>query len=178
MTAVIVTEKKREILRAMVTTLKLETELDTSEGMSTEDFVFDIVESILSAETEEEIFDAQEAGSESGKEFIDRPFFLTEDGLTFRRSMIPTPGSLPFYAMMDITEISTGEEHVVSCGGISVVSVLFSLRAKEFLNAEKYPTGKPLVLIGKSTAAGYTRLEIRPYRLPEVKPSGKTQRKG
>lgn len=171
-------ERSREILRSMVLRLKAETDLEAAEGVSAEDFVFDIVESILAAETEEDIFEAQSSGAESGKEFVNRPFLLTEENLRFMKSRLVEPGKLPFYALMDVTEIATGNEYTMTCGGISVVSVLFALREKGFLSAERYPNGRPLVLQPKDTASGFVRLEIQPFKLPEPQASGRKTKRG
>ena len=158
-------EVRHEPLREMVLRLGAETNLQQEEiREDTEDFVFGILDNILSAETEEEIFDAQDAGSTSGKDFLDRPFTLHEDGLTFRKTSILQENVFPYYAQMRVAEISTGEEYFITCGGLSVVAVLFALRQHGSLNVDG---GKALVFRGKPTQSGMTRLEIRPAKMPK-----------
>lgn len=161
-----------EGVKAMVAQLNVEASLAENDTRSALEFQMDIVERILSGETEEEIFEAQEAGGESGKDFINRPFRLAGADLEFVQSQIKTANAFPFYARMRVTEIVTGDEHSITCGGFSVVAVLYALRLRGFLQED---VAKAMTFTAKSTASGNMRLAVTPYAEP--KPRGKASAK-
>jgi hypothetical protein len=85
--------------------------LEESERKGADDFVLDIMEAILAADTVEEVFAAAEAGGVSGEDFVNRPFTLTSAGLQFplSRAEYREAGGFPFFARMRVTEVATGE---------------------------------------------------------------------
>lgn len=161
--------ERRASVKQMVVTLFEE----AGERQQSDDYVMDIVEGILNAETLDDIFEAQEAGGLSSKAYVNQPFRLKPEGLQFLKSTIVSPSSLPFYAALNVTEIGTGEERNITAGGNSVVPVLYKLREAGFLKqyADEYGEGMPLVFVAKGTAAGLERLELRPYKV--AKPAKK-----
>lgn len=169
---------RRDALREMVQVLMNETALSVEEERgSTDDFVMDIVESILSAESEEEIFEAQEAGTTSGKDFINIPFRLLEENLTFLRTaeQYRTPGTLPFYVRMDCARLDNGEWATITTGGNSVVAVLYALRKNAILERYNDQGGRPLVIVAKQGAVNEYLL-LKPYAVAQPKASKSAKR--
>lgn len=169
--------RRRDALREMVLALTAETALDATDRTSADDFVLDIVESILSAETEEDIFEAQEAGTVSGKDFLNIPFRLLEEELSFVRvaEEYRSPTTLPFYARMTVARLDNGEWETISCGGNSVVSVLFALRKTGALAKYTEDGGRPLVITAKQGAVNQFLL-LKPYAVAVPKPAKSAKR--
>jgi hypothetical protein len=150
-------------LRQMIRRQAIEADLpeNVQDG---KDFIYDIMERILTAETVEDVFAQQEAGLISGQDFTDRPFFLRTDGISIRKST--KPGGLPFYAMLKVLEISTGEDLVINCGGTTFMAVLEALRQKNYFDpTPDRLSGAPVVLIAKPSPAG-AYLLLLPYKMP------------
>jgi hypothetical protein len=153
---------ERNNIREMVLTLHQRlSETDNGERSSADEFVLDIMEAILSADSVEGIFAAAESGGVSGQDFVNRPFNLTEDGLNFPLSaqQYREAGGFPFFARATVTDVATGESVTVSCGGKSVVAIFYALKEKGFLKGE----GQNLVLVERDTDSGYQALSVRPY---------------
>jgi len=137
-------------LRAMVIALANEVR---AADTSNDEFVMGLLERILSAETPEDIFAAQEnAGSMAGKDFTMRPFLLKEEDILYRASNLEK--GFPFYALLKVTELQTGEEVMLNCGGKTFMAVLYGLRESGYFSAEKggTPEGRGFML--KETASG------------------------
>ena len=132
-----------------------------------EDFRYDIaeiVENMLAGESPEEVFARQDAGSLASKDFLNHPFLLHKDGITWKRS---TMGSVfPFYALLRVTDISTGETRVINTGGATCIAVLDALVVRGYLDEEK-----GLMFVEKPTAAGFSVVMIRPVPVPAGKRS-------
>lgn len=126
-------------------------------------FVYDIMEAILNAESFDDIFAAQDAGGLSGKEFTQRPFYLRGEDITIRKSTIEGGDGLPFYAILTVTEIHTGEQHTLNCGGKTFMAVLYALRERGYFN-DAPEEGRAFVLIGTDSEAGYTYLSLKPFQ--------------
>ena len=162
-------DTKRVALREMILQLHQETRLEDTETLPTEEFVADLLESILAAETEDEIFEVAEAGTVSGQDFTARPFQLLSTDLTFAESAEryrSQPGGFPYFARLKVREIATGEEHHVTCGGKTVVTTLYALRQRGFLAQWDDKGGRPLVLVGIPTNSGNEALILQPYNMP------------
>jgi hypothetical protein len=145
--------------------------LEAQETEKSDDFVMDLMETILSADTFDDIFAAQDAGMLSGKDFCNRPFYLSADGVSYKRST--KEGGLPFYAMLNVTEVATGETVTINCGGKTFLAVLHALLAKGYFDAsEENPLGRAVVLIGTESENG-AYLSLRPYVVAKAKASAK-----
>jgi hypothetical protein len=157
------TGKDLPMLRSMMQQLAMEAELDASD-LST-DFVMELMEGILNAGSAEEIFAAQETGMMSGKDFAGRPFYLSSDNIQVRRTSFEGKG-LPFYFMLKVVEVATGEEVVVNCGGQTFLAALQGLRNIDYFDAtEENPMGRAISLVSHASPAG-AYLTIAPYRVP------------
>jgi hypothetical protein len=159
-------QEKHEKLRQLVRVLDIEAGLP--DNNNSDEFVYDVMESILNAENAEEAFNAQEAGTLSGKDFVNTPFYLRSDDVTWLRSrqFDNTGGKVsgfPFYAMLTVREVATGDEQVVSCGGMTFVAVLRKLQEVGYL--DKNAEGASLVLTAKATASGNAILFLKPYNV-------------
>jgi hypothetical protein len=164
---------ERTNIRDMVVALyQRASEVETGERSSADEFVLDIMEAILAADTVEGIFAAAESGGVSGQDFVNRPFNLAGDGLTFPLSakQYREAGGFPFFARAIVTDIATGETVTVSCGGKSVVAIFYALELKGFLVGD----GQNLVLVERDTESGYSALSVRPYVISS-KNSGKNR---
>lgn len=169
---------KQNLVRHMVDVLKMEASLDTADGKSSPaDFVYDIMDDILSAETEEGVYEAQEAGTTASKNFVGIPFRLREDDIAWRYSGMFDPTAervgFPFYAVVKVTRLDTGEEETISGGGTTFVASLFRLRELGVFSEHEDAGGKPLVITSKRTGAGYDVLFLKPYPLPKSASRGK-----
>lgn len=120
-----------------------------------------IMESILSAETEEGVFAAQEGGSLSTQDYVNKPFRLLPENVQFRKSTIEGQG-LPFYALMRVTDEETGDELVVNGGGNSFVSVLWKLIQLGALEGYGKSGGRMFMVAEKGTQSGFTVLLLKP----------------
>lgn len=150
-------------LRQMLQVMALESSSVTDEDANT-DFLLKLMENILTAETFEDVFTTQTAGMLSGKDHTDKPFWLKESGISIRKST--KDGQLPFYAVLNVVDIETGEELTLNCGGTTFLTVLHKLRMDDYFSAEKGcpEEGRPLVLVAKESPAG-AYLLLMPYRI-------------
>lgn len=158
------TAGRYEMLKEMVEVLHVEASLQEGDTRSAIDFQMSIVEAILNAETEEEIFDAQEAGGLSGQDFINRPFTIFAEDVEFVQTAIKSGTTFPFYVRIKAAEMATGVEHNITCGGFSIVPVLYALRKRGFLNDE---TPKAMAFKSTATLSGNSRLSLVPYVEPK-----------
>lgn len=125
-----------------------------------------IADAILAAALtgdETAIFDAADAATISGEDFVDVPFMARNDDIMWR----PTAesylkeGAFPFYALIR-TEDEDGKTVVVNCGGQSTVPTLYGLW-KSGVIAKYGEDGMPLVFKTKKTAANWDLLLLRKY---------------
>lgn len=157
---------KHPALRDMVRVMALEAEVSGAD--KSDDFVMDVMENILQADSVEDIFAAQESGMISGKDFTARPFYLSTDGISIVRSNIEG-GGLPFYALLRVTEIATGEEVALNCGGKTFMAVLHALMKKDYFDVtDENPLGRSVVIIGTPSPAG-AYLSLKPFVIKTAK---------
>src|ERR1700749_1533718 len=106
-----------------------------------------IMDTILSQTSEEEIFDAAEAGTLSSENYVGVPFRVKSDSVSWRSSgsQYTDEGAFPYYALVRILDVD-GKPQVLNCGGVSVVPTLFALWDKGILEKYDADGGMPLVL--------------------------------
>lgn len=164
-------------IRRLLGKLSLEAATDNS----SRDAQMAILENILRAETLEEAFQRQEAGTIASKEFTLRPFRLLPENIDWKKSAsgYVEQGGFPFYALLRVTEMGSGEEIVVNTGSISTIGVLE--KALEF-DDESRPTelrsfeshrndgGLPLQFVAKTMASGFDVILLMPVAV-ESKPA-------
>lgn len=158
-------EKPLPALRAMIRQLSIEAALDASD-IST-DFVMELMEQILNSNSAEEIFASQESGMKSGKDFCGRPFYLASQNIQVRRTTFTEAKGVPYYFVMKVVEVATGEEVVLNCGGQTFLAVMQGLRNIDYFDVtEEFPYGRAISLISNASPAG-AYLTVAPYRVPE-----------
>ena len=132
-----------------------------------------IMDSILAAETEEELFERQEAGLISSKDYTLRPFRLLPEAITWKPSAqgFIDQGGFPFYAILRVTDMETGDTVAVDSSAPSVISVLDKMlqwddegrplaqRAFERFRADG---GRPLQFVAKQVASGFSVVMLKP----------------
>lgn len=161
-TAIASTETERAI-QAFLRKLALECTIDDDEsGM---DVAHSIAAKIVTAETEDEIFDAGNASTIAGQDFLNRPFRLTSNGFEVKKSTIEGEKKFPYYLLMHVSEIATGAETVLNCGSYGLVSTIIALRDGGHM--EKYDSqgGMPLVITAKATRKNQV-LILQKYKTP------------
>lgn len=129
--------------------------------------VYDIMSRILDSEDADAVFAAAMAGTTAGKDFIDVPFLVKRDDWEWKKSaaMFREQGGFPFYTLMRVVNLQTGEQQVVSCGGYTHCTVMWRLaQLQEF---DKESDGLPMVLKGKPAPAGIVIIPQR-YIMPKV----------
>jgi hypothetical protein len=136
---------------------------DTSGNV--EEFVMDIGESVLAAESIEDVFAAQDkSGMIAGKDFVNRPFYLASENITIVKSA--KENGFPFYAIMRVIEIATGEEVVLNCGGKTIMPVIFRLQQLGFFDpTEENPYGAAVVILAKAASGDNAYLLLAPFKV-------------
>lgn len=130
-----------------------------------------IMESILSADSEEALFERQDAGAVASKDFLNRPFRLRESDIQWKRSAanFVEEGAFPFYALLTVTEMATGDRVVLDTGASSVVAVLSKLQDLHGFERYEEEGGRPLQFVGKTVASGRTIVMLMPVVLEAAK---------
>jgi hypothetical protein len=126
---------------------------------------FEIMAGIQRATTLDEIFAAANAGVRSGEDYTNRPFLLRSDGFEWKRSarQFLADGGFPFYGLLRVTDVTTGELVTLACGGYSFVSTLDALDTKGFLAQYDAQGGMPLMIQAKTMkGSGYDVLLLVP----------------
>jgi hypothetical protein len=149
----------------MVRELDLEATFAAENGGNL-DFVKDIMEGILTAESFDDIFAAQDAGGlVSGKDFAGVPFTIEKaEDIKWLRSNIDNDNALPFYAIIRVIDLQTGEERMLNCGGSTFTPTLFRLWKREY-----FTEPRDLVIIAHPTTGSQAYLTLKPYKRPEAK---------
>lgn len=131
-----------------------------------------IMANILNAVTLAEIFEAADANTQSGDDFIDKPFRLRHEGIQWQRTAEKYKKTgFPFYALITVMTIPTKRDEpprevTIACGGFSFVSVLDSLEERGYLSQAEAEGGMPLWIKAKAVASGQTVLLLQPFDIP------------
>jgi hypothetical protein len=139
--------------------------LNLNAGTETNTAQFAIMAGIQQATTLDEIFAAANAGIVSGEDFTNRPFLLRSDGFEWKRAarQFIQDGGFPFYCLLRVTEISTGEVVTLGCGGWSFVATVDALDKGGYLEAYDAQGGMPLMIQAKTMkGSGYDVLLLVP----------------
>lgn len=156
-------------LTSMLRDLSTMIEVEESMDGGGDTFVMDLMERILSAETVDEVFEAQTGGIISGQDFAGKPFIvMDDDDITWKKStkVNVDQNGFPLYAILNVVEYG-GDERVIACGGRTFVAVLRSLQLKGYFDRDKYPHGQSLIINSTATAAG-AYLSLQPFKRPVV----------
>lgn len=158
-------------IAALFSKLELESSFDDNDvlsgGMS-------IAEKILAAAEsgdEQAIFDAANAGTKGGRDFVGVPFRLHEDNIVVRKSnrddidggmRNPATDDI-FYVLLRVLNLETDEEEVINTGGVSLVTTLFALRDSGVMAKYSADGGMPLIIAAKRAAGGDVLL-LKPFK--------------
>lgn len=146
-----------------------------------------IMETMLGAETEEELFERQEAGLLSSKDYTLRPFRLLPEGISWKKSAqgFIDQGGFPFYVILRVTDMETGNEVAVDSGAPSVISVIDKLlqwddasRPLDKRSFERFRAdgGRPLQFVPKATSSGQSIVMLKPVVTAEAPKSTRSTR--
>ncbi len=165
-TAEVATTNEHSALVAMLEDLNNVAVQDENEERDIQKFLADIMDNILSAESFEDIFEAQNAGMTSGKDFADIPFFVED--VEWRRSTITNDDgkvAFPFYAIMKVHPQDDPDKTVVlNTGGLTIVSTIYALWKKGYFKESR------LVRIKRTeTDAGRAFLSLWAVKQPTSK---------
>lgn len=143
-----------------------------------ESVVTQIMEQILAADTLEDLFRAQEAGTVAGKSYTDRPFLLLPENVEWRRSrdVFIEAGGFPFFFFARVRDLETGDDVVINCGGQTVVAMMYKLTTSPQYWADA-PDGRVFSLRSNSAAeSDFEYLTIHPVRTVAAPATGKRGR--
>jgi hypothetical protein len=145
-------------IAALVERLKIETQIPDDEFRAD---IAAIMENILRADSEEEVFARQEAGGVASKDYVNRPFTLSVEGIQWKLTghAFREGGSFPFYAMLKVVDSETGNDMLINAGGATVVAVLDKLAR---LGALDEP--RSLMFVEKPVASGFSVILLRPIK--------------
>lgn len=138
-----------------------------SEESGGELFIMDLMERILSAETVDDVFAAQESGLVSGKEFTNRPFIImNDDDIVWRKSddKYTAQSGFPLYVMLRVRTLDTNEEITLSCGGKTFLAVLDALQVRGYFKDSI--DGQSLIIFSTESPNG-AFLSLMPFKRPE-----------
>jgi hypothetical protein len=141
--------------------------LSTIDDGTLDTSVLDIMSRILDATDEDAIFAAANAGTKASKMFLNTPFRLPSNGITWKKSgaQYIEQGGFPWYALTRVIDLSTGEEETINGGGLSYVTTLYKLWKTGTLARYDADGGMPLILEGKPAVKGSIVL-IKPFKMP------------
>lgn len=147
---------------AMLSEVMLEVTMDESGSMA----AFDIMEQVLAGGDMDAIFAAANAGTTSGKDYIDKPHYLNPDDVQWKLSTVGMEtGGFPFYILTKVTDMETGERIVLNCGGLTYCGAIYAL--KKIGAFDQFgPEGMPMVIKSKQVDAVKTVLIPQKYIIP------------
>jgi hypothetical protein len=130
-----------------------------------------IMDKIMTADTESEIFAAANAGSIAGKDYTDRPFTLHNDdwGWKISSDVYKSDTGFPYYILADVTDLETGERLSINCGGFAFCCTMYKLREVGIFQEYDELGGMPLILKNKPTARGFNVVLLNKYVMPTIK---------
>ena len=117
----------------------------------------DFMESIFTAQTAEEVFANQELTGESSKTFLNTPFWLDVNGVTWVKSTIENGSVFPYYARLKVSRADSETELTVSAGGNSVIAAISRLQDIGYLDKPQC-----LQFVEKATSGGNTVVKLMP----------------
>ena len=133
----------------------------------TEDIALQIMERILAAGDEAELFELQDAGTVAGKDFTDQPFRVQGYDIVWQKSRpaFVDAGAFPFYVLMHVTDLKTGQKITINTGGKTLLSVIWKLGHLRGLDEYEKAGGRRFMLTSHPTDAGYEWLSLTPLAM-------------
>lgn len=154
-------------IAAFAAKLDLESTIDDGEIDPT---VFEIMAGILGADTEDAIFAAANKGTIATKTYLDQPFLLKRADIQFKLSgrRFTEEGGFPYYALLRVTDLATGEIVTLNGGGKSFLTTIWALQKSNSFERYEETGGMPMVLIGKIASSGNIVVIPKKYILPTI----------
>lgn len=121
----------------------------------------DVINRVLSAETLEDAFAAQDAGLQNGKDYVDVELNVTEFTVRTSDSKYRKDGDLGVYVRVDATRLDSGENVQFFTGAPNIVVMLWQARKLDKMPLE-------CVIKSKETANGEL-LTLKPLSKRVVK---------
>lgn len=151
--------------------------LSTADSGELDKSVLNFMSRILEANDEDAIFAAANAGTTATKEFFNTPFLLKSDGIEWKRSAATyiEQGGFPWYTLVRVTDMTTGEERTLNGGGFSYMTTLYKLWKVGILAKYDEEGGMPLVMEPKATAKGFAVVLLKKYNIPVMATGGKAK---
>lgn len=151
-------------------------DIATEQENSGADLAMEIAEKILASETFEDLFRAQEAGTTSGKEFVNRPFLFKPSEVTWKRSRegYINQGGFPFFFFARVLDLETGEEVIINCGGKTVVAMVYKMCHTPSFWEGEHANGRAFTLrANQASESDNEFLTIHPAIIPGQRTGGK-----
>lgn len=150
--------------------------LSTADSGELDKSVLNFMSRILAADDEDAIFAAANAGTTATKEFFNTPFLLKSTDIEWKRSAATyiEQGGFPWYTLVRVTNMSTGEEMTLNGGGFSYMTTMYKLWKTGILAKYDEDGGMPLIMEPKATAKGFAVVLLKKFNMP-VMASGKAK---
>lgn len=149
-----------QAIRALLGSIRSEIEMNGDDDY--DEMVLGILDRIASAETEEELFAAQELPPmTAGKDFTNIPFRLSEKDIKWMPSRIKEQW---VYAILTVARMDNGQTETLDCGGKTFVTVLRKLQLLGGFEKYEQDGGRPFMLQAKGPEGGQV-LFLRPISL-------------
>lgn len=149
---------------AMLNEVMLEVGIDDSGNTA----AYDIMEQVLAGGDMDAIFAAANAGTTSGKDYIDKPHYLRREDIQWKLSAVGMKAEgmgFPFYILAKVTDMETGERMVINCGGLTYCGTIFAL-TKIGAFDQFGPEGMPMVIKAKAVDEVKSVLIPQKYVIP------------
>lgn len=132
-----------------------------------------IVGRMLEAENEEDLFAAQDAGTIAAQDHLNQPFRLKKDDIVVRKSALEG-STLPWYILLTVTDLATGNALTINTGAPSVIGILDKLVQWDEAGRGSFSDwdkdgGRGFQFVGKATGSGNTLIHLMPLEKQSVK---------
>lgn len=121
-------QKRRNDLGSRTLTMLQEVMLEVTMDDSGSTAAFDIMEQVLAGGDMDAVFAAANAGTTSGKDYVDKPHYLRKEDIQWKLSTVGMKAEgFPFYILAKVTDMETGERLVINCGGLTYCGTIYAL---------------------------------------------------
>lgn len=159
-------QKRRNDLGSRTLTMLQEVMLEVTMDDSGSTAAFDIMEQVLAGGDMEAIFAAANAGTTSGKDYVDKPHYLRKEDIQWKLSTVGMKAEgFPFYILAKVTDMETGERLVINCGGLTYCGTIYAL-SKIGAFDQFGPEGMPFVIKEKKIDEVKSVLIPQKYVIP------------
>lgn len=145
---------------------RLAEQAEANAGIDNQAIQMSIVGRMLEAEDEEALFALQNAGTVAAQDHLNTPFRLKKDGITVKKSTL-ADSSLPWYVLLDVTDLASGDAFTINTGAPSVIGILDKLVQWDDMGRGSFSDwdgqgGRAFQFIGKGMSGGNTLIHLMP----------------